>query len=267
MTTVQPWVTRADLPSGLPTLPGGDDDLDAVCELASGVLYALSGRRWAGVVTGKTVAVFASQTPWWWSRADLGYGYDSSWGVCGVGTPALPLMVGGELYNHSGCDRPASIRLPDYPVRQVSQVSIGGVVRDHTTYRLVGNRFLEDMTLTGWQLCGWGSDEEVMTVTYDFGAAPPAPGVSSALRLASELVKAFANQPSALPGYLMQRERQGIREMYVRADTLFDKGKTGLPEVDLWLSAVNPGRLARRSRVWTPDTDPRYNTTVGGTTP
>jgi hypothetical protein len=73
------------------------------------VLFGLSGRRWAGRAT-RTIQVFASATPWWWQRADLGLPWDTTWGSCLWGGPvALPLMVGGELFNHSGCDRPPAI--------------------------------------------------------------------------------------------------------------------------------------------------------------
>lgn len=255
---VVPWVSRADLPAGL---PGGEAELDAACDLTTAVLFGLSGRRWAGHAE-RTISVFAERTPWWWAR-DLALPWDSSWGFCGVSSPAVPVVMGGELYNHTGCDRPPSIRLPDYPVRAVTEVTVNGSVRDPGSYRLIGNRFLED-TWDGWAVCGC---ETPMTVTYAYGADPPPAGRAAAVRLASELAKANAGQPSALPGYLMQRVRQGETLSYVRADTLFDKGRTGLAEVDLWLTTVNPAGLRRRARSWSPDTDPHYRTTTGGTTP
>lgn len=259
MTLLAPWVASADLPSGL---TGGQVALDAACDTASHVLYGLSGRRWSGHAT-RTIQVFGEQTPWYWQRASMGLSWDASWGSCGL--PALPLLVGGEIYNHSGCDRPAAIRLPDYPVRSVTEVRVGGTVRDPGSYRLIGNRFLED-SWEGWPTCGlaWG---EVLTVAYAYGAAPPTAGRWAAIRLATELAKAAAGQPSALPGYVTQRVRQATTESFTSAAALFDKGRTGLAEVDLWLSAVNPGRLARRSRSWSPDTDPHYRTTAGGITP
>lgn len=258
--TVAAWVTPADLPAGL---PGGEETLAAACDLASAVLYGLSGRRWAGHAD-RTIQVFGSHTPWWWQRADLGLAWDITWGMCSA-APAYPVMVGGELFNHSGCDRPPAIRLPDYPVREVTAVTVAGQLRDPDSYRLIGNRYLED-GWEGWPTCGLPWDG-VMTVAYAYGAEPPVTGRAAAVRLASELAKATANQPSALPGYLVQRVRQGITESYVRADSLFDKGRTGLADVDLWLATVNPAGLRRRARSWSPDTDPHYRTMTGGTTP
>lgn len=257
--TVAPWITRADLPAGT---PGGEEQQDAAAALASGILFALSGRRWAGRAT-KTIQVFAERTPWWWNRGETGAAWDTSWGFCGA--PAVPLLVGGEVFNHSTCDRPRTLRLPDYPVRAVTAVRVGGVLRDTLTYRLMGNRYLED-TWDGWAVCGGSTP---MEVDYAYGAEPPAAGKAAAARLAAELAKVTAGQPSAaLPGYLKQRVRQGETLTYVDAATLFEKGMTGLVDVDLWLSTVNPARLHRRSRTWSPDTDPQYRTTTtGGTTP
>lgn len=257
------WVTRTDLPAGL---PGDQAALDAACELATASLYSMSGRRWAGRAD-RTIQVFASHTPWWWRRADLGLPFDPTWGMCGAGLPALPVMVGGEFYNHSGCERPPSIRLPDYPIRAVNAVRIGGQTRDPSTYRLIGARFLED-GWEGWPTCGWADGgQAVMEVDYAYGADPPTAGRNAAARLASELAKSAAGQQSALPGYLMQRVRQAVTETYVRTDFLFDKGRTGLADVDLWLIAVNPAGLRRRARSWTPETDPHYITKPAGGTP
>lgn len=256
---VAPWVTPADLPAGL---PGGEVALAGICDLASGVLFGLSGRRWAGHGT-RTITVFASRTPWWWQRTDLGLPWDPTWGACLWGGPvALPLMVGGELFNHSGCDRPPAIRLPDYPVRAVTEVRVAGQVRDPGTYRLLGNRYLED-SWEGWPTCGLDG-VGALEVDYAYGAVLPTAGVAAAVLLASELAKAAAGQPSALPGYVYQRVRQAVTESFVRTDSLFDKGRTGLPSVDLWLAAVNPAGLRRRARSWSPDTDPHYRTTAGG---
>jgi hypothetical protein len=257
---VAPWVTRDALPAGL---PGGEAELDAACELASAVLFGLSGRRWAGHAT-KTIQVFAERTRWWWGLGESGLPWDASWGFCGVSTPAVPVLVGGDLFNHSACDRPRTIRLPDYPVRAVTAVRVGGQVRDALSYRLVGNRYLED-TWDGWVVCG---GDTPMEVDYAYGADPPAAGKAAAARLAAELSRALGNQPSALPGYVYQRVRQGVTESFVRTDSLFDKGRTGLADVDLWLATVNPAGLRRRARSWSPDTDPHYRTlTTGGTTP
>jgi hypothetical protein len=256
---VTAWVTRTDLPAGT---PGGEVDLDAAASLASAVLFALSGRRWAGHATRTiTILPFWEGRTWW-----PGWPTSGGWAGSGFSGDLLPwpVLCAGEIGNVSTCSRPPAIRLPDYPVRAVTEVTVNGAVRDPASYRLTGSRYLDD-GWDGWAVCACGRDRP-MTVTYEYGADPPDAGRAAAVRLATELAKLAAGQSTALPGYLKQRVRQGETLTYVDAATLFDKGKTGLGDVDMWLSAVNPGGLRRRSRAWSPDTDPNY-TTTGGTTP
>jgi hypothetical protein len=230
------WVTRDDLPAGT---PGGEAELDAACGLASAVLWGLTGRRWAGHGT-RTIEVLAAGSPWWWRDAAMGVPWgttgDTLWGG-GWGLAALPIMYGGELFNVTGGEY-RSIRLPDFPVRAVTAVR-------------------------GWPSCGLSADR-IMEVDYAYGADPPAAGRAAAARLATELARLTAGQQTALPGYVKQRVRQGETITYVDAAALFDKGRTGLGDVDLWLATVNPAGLRRRSRTWSPDTDPHYRTTTTG---
>jgi hypothetical protein len=255
---VAPWVSRADLPAGT---PGGEAEQDAACDLATTVLFGLSGRRWAGRAE-RTIEVRATGTPWWWRDASLGLAWDQITAGPG-GTPALPYLAGGEVWNTPGGEVRV-LRLPDYPVRAVTAVTVGGIPVDPDGYWLTGSRFLERHRGYGWDLCAGGRH---LTVSYEYGAEPPAAGRAAAARLAVELAKAAAGVQSALPGYLTQRVRQGETLTYVGADTLFDKGRTGLTDVDLWLTTVNPAGLRRRSRSWSPDTDPRYRTTETGGPP
>jgi len=248
------WIARADLPTGL---PGGEAALDAAAASASEILYELSGRRWSGRAT-RTLTVLPSRRglPWWQGQPYLA--------DAGSALP-LPVLCAGEVVNVGVCERPHAIRLPDYPVRAITQVTVDGVVRDPDSYVLTGRRYLEDTWRLGWEVCGCDRDRP-MAITYDYGADPTPAALAAAVRLAAELAKAAAGAASALPGYITQRVRQGETISYTSAAALFDKGRTGLADVDLWLAAVNPGGLRRRSSVWSPDTDPRY-TTTGGTTP
>lgn len=240
---VAAWITRTDLPAGL---PGGEVELDAAAAAASAVLFALSGRRWAGHAT-RTIEIRPSVSRYQDASA--------TW-------LAVPVICAGEVRNHTGCERPPAIRLPDSPVRAITEVTVDGQVRAPATYRLIGNRYLED-AWDGWAVCGCSAP---MTVTYDYGAEPPAPGRAAAVRLAAELARLAAGESTALPGYVKQRVRQGETITYVDAATLFKDGKTGLGDVDLWLAAANPAGLRRPARAWSPDTDPHY-TTTGGPTP
>lgn len=254
--TVAAWITREDLPAGT---PGGEAEQDAAVGFASAVLFGLTGRRWAGRGE-RTIEVRPSGTPWWWRDASLGLAWDVIAAGSG-GYPSLPYLAGGEVWNAS-TGQPHALRLPDYPVRLVTAVTAGGVTVDPDGYWLTGSRYLERHRGYGWDSCGG-----LLTVSYEYGAEPPDAGKASAVRLATELAKARDGQQSALPGYITQRVRQGETISYTSAATLFDKGRTGLADVDLWLATVNPAGLRRRSRVWSPDTDPHYVTTDTGGPP
>lgn len=235
---VAAWVTVADLPAPLPTLPGGEADWQRHIAAASEVLWALSGRRWSGEVTTRTVEVVAAG-----SGDD---GWHTSWG-----TAVHPHLVDGEVYNHSRCAAPPEVRLPGDPVA-VRSVTIRGTLRDPATYRLAG-AYLQDLTGRGWPTC-----EPGMVVVYDTGRTPPAGGQAAAGLLARELGRAQVGDPACgLPGNVTSVTRQGITQTLVPASKIVELGQTGLPAVDLWLATVNPGKLRRRAAAWSPDTEPR----------
>lgn len=237
---IQPWLTYADLPAPLPTLPGGEAEWGAVITLASEVLWALSGRRWAGETT-RTVEVVAPA-----AGSDLPLGWDSTWG-----TVMHPHIVDGQITNHSCCPAPQRVRLPGSPARVLS-VTENGTARPEGSYRLDGG-YLLDLTGSGWPTCGRG-----VLVTYVTGRKPPEAGKVAAGILARELGRARAGDPACgLPANVTSQTRQGISQTFVPASQIIALGQTGLMPVDTWLATVNPAKLTRRARAWSPDTSPR----------
>lgn len=236
MPTIAPWLAVPDLPSPLPTLPGGEADWLRHIQSASEVLWALSGRRWAGGPTIRTVEVVAAG-----STDTIPGSWHPSWGVH---------VADGEVYNHGCCQRPTSIRLPGDPSRVLS-VGEGTTTRDPATYRLNG-RYLEDLSGRGWPTCHPG-----IAVRYEAGRVPPEAGRTAAGLLARELGRAQIGDPGcALPANVTSVVRQGLTQTLVPALTLFSAGRTGVPAVDLWLATVNPNGLRQRTRAWSPDTEP-----------
>ncbi len=239
-----PWVELTAVPTPLPELPGTEEEVEAewaaIIAQASEVLWALSGRRWAGE-SERTVEVVAPVI-----GCEAPPGYDLSWG-----TVAHPHMVEGEIVNHRCCPTPPEVRLPGQPTA-VDSVTIDGVDRDPATYRLAGN-YLQDLSGRGWPTC-----EPGMTVVYTNGRTPPAGGQRAAALLARELARARLGDPACgLPANVTSVTRQGITQTFVPASQIIALGQTGLVAVDTWLATVNPGRLTRRARAWSPDTHPR----------
>lgn len=238
-----PWVELSAVPSP-PDLPGTSEEVAAewaaIIAQASEVLWALSGRRWSGPTT--VIREVVAPAP----GCDLPPGWDASWGLA-----MHPAVVDGQITNRAcGCTAPPAVRLPGSPV-EVTEVRVRGTVRDADSYRLRG-AYLEDLTGRGWPVCDPG-----MVVTYTSGKAPPAGGRRAAALLARELALARLGQPCGLPTNTTSVTRQGITQTFVSASELIAAGQTGVVPVDTWLATVNPGRLSRRARAWSPDTQPR----------
>lgn len=227
-----PWATRADLPAPAPTLPGGDAEWDATLALASEVLWALTGRRWGGerTHTVEVVAPAAADSP----------------GAVAV----QPQLIDGEVYN-CGCCGPARVRLPHDGITTVEEVTVSGAVRPPGSYRLDRAHLLD---LTGR---GWPTRPPGFTVRYTAGSPPPEGGKRAAALLAREHARARMGDPaSVLLLNLTSRTRQAITETFVPAADLIERGMTGVPQVDSWVATVNPAKLTRRARAWSPDTAP-----------
>lgn len=238
---VAPWVELAALPTPLPDLPGGEEEWAATIALASEVLWALSGRRWAGVAT-RTVEVVAPAP-----GCEVAPLWDTSWGFA-----MHPALVEGQIINTScGCPAPPEVRLPGSPVT-VTTVTVRGAVRPADSYDLRGP-YLRDLTGRGWPTC-----EPGVTVTYTSGKAPPDGGQRAAALYAWELGRARVGDPACgLPANVKSQTRQGITQTFLTASELIRLGQTGLDPVDVWVATVNPAKLTRRARAWSPDTQPR----------
>lgn len=227
-----PWVTEEELPEGKPALPDGGPSWGEVVTFASDVLFDLSGQRWTGDC-GEVTAVL------------------ESCGACacsagGSYSPWTPVLLEGSWYN-CRCASPALLRLPDSAVREVTAVTVRGVVRDPGTYRLVRGGSLADLTGVGWQTCPGG-----VGITYVTGYPPPAGGRMAARALAVELGKALVGDSSCkLPQRVTSVQRQGVTIGVLDRWPDLDKGRTGLYTVDLWLASVT--RPVRGAAVWSPD--------------
>lgn len=140
---------------------------------------------------------------------------------------------------------PRVIHLPG-PAVSVTAVKIDGVTLDPADYTLEGDSLYRNGG-SAWPGQNLGRPAgEVGTWTVEYTRGTPAPaGVANLVgRLASEFVSACAGGKCRLPRNVTTVQRQGISfEVYDPKD-MYANGKTGLPEVDMWLSAVNPNHLA-----------------------
>lgn len=100
------------------------------------------------------------------------------------------------------------------------------------------------------------------SVTYRPGSPVPQGGLWAAGRLACELLAACdESEECALPANAQRIARQGVSveltPLLIKADAF----NTGIPEVDLWLTAVNPYKSKMPSRVFSVDRPQPRSTT------
>ena len=267
-----PWADSQDVWDccGQPMTTVGEGSLAVECPVdmtqfafeASQLLYELSGRQFAGACE-KTVRPCGDrgcgfqvlsrghivEDPYW-----------SGWGWSWNGTQGC------------GCRPLDRIKLSGYPVREITEVLIDGVLVDPDTYRLDERRFLtrtrlpmEPDTALFWPACqsldlpdtaSW-----TFSVTYRYGQDPPPLGVHAAAQLGCELYKSCSGQSCALPTGTTRITRQGIviEKLAFSAWAFTSAGSgqapgwhTGLPLVDAFLGGYNPSGIKRRPTFWAP---------------
>lgn len=236
-----PWATAEDVPAAVrATLDVTDDELNAKLLIASEILWALSGRTWYGGGCEESV-ILRSQPP---PPGTGAWPYSNSWGWCECWSasswPGHPGAWPGQHY------APVSVRLPRSPITAVTAVTIDGDA--FTGYTLRRSGWLERTDGNPWNVCG-----EATEITYTFGEPPPAGGRDSAVELGVEMVRAALGVDCRLPERVTNVTRQGVSMTVMDPAEFLEKGKVGLPGVDLWLSAVNPKAVAQSAFVWSPD--------------
>jgi hypothetical protein len=254
--TCTPWVTHTDVVPALAGADLDDDLLDETMQMASDLLFNLTGRKYPGVCTD-TVRPLASRrvAPGWgrWMPSSGFYGY----GAFG-----------------SGRDYCACNRSPDFGCGTIPEFPLPGrpVIAEGTTVKVDG------VTFTGWRVddgyrlvrtdgAGWPCCQNLLladtepgtwSVTYQYGRMPPIGGVRAAALLGGELYIAIPGAPGVedrqtnLPKRITSIARQGITLAVIDPLTLFADGNTGLPFVDLWVANERLANSRRPATVHRP---------------
>ncbi|UBF41624.1 head-to-tail adaptor [Gordonia phage AnarQue] len=226
--------------SCLTALPDDADDAakalrQAALDMAVDVLWALSGRQFG------VCPVVARPCP-----ERIG---DSIWRSLG---PVV--MWNGDDWLNVGCgcagrcnySGPRKVHLPG-PVVEITEVRIGGEVVPASEYTLEGDRLYRR---TG----AWPSQDlarplgepGTWSVSYMRGLTPPAGVATLTGLLAKEFDAACSGGKCRLPRNVTQVSRQGVSYQVYDPTSIYSAGKTGLPEVDMWLASVNPNHLMQR---------------------
>lgn len=200
-------------------------------DLAVTVLWALSGRQFGAAEiavrpcsNGYSLARMSGH----WSEIPCG----CALGGCVVAGPRVAHLP-GPVHHHSD----------DTPI----VVTIGGQILPADQYVLEGDVLHRVGGAWPYQDLGRPLGEYgTWCVSYHRGR--PAPAVVAPLvgQLAREFLLACSDDPGEcrLPSTVTQTTRQGVTHVFDPARIL-SAGYTGLVEVDRWLAAVNPRRLAQ----------------------
>lgn len=144
---------------------------------------------------------------------------------------------------------PRVVHLPG-PVASIAAVTIDGAVLDKSGYQLEGNAlYRKGGVWPRQELSRPLGEPGTWSVTYALGNPVP-PGVDKLVgQLAREFVAVCDDEDSCrLPRTLVATSRRGVSHQFDPSKILA-AGKTGLTEVDLWLSAVNPHSLQQAPEV------------------
>lgn len=146
---------------------------------------------------------------------------------------------------------------PDHPDNRPVQVWIDGQLLDPDAYRILAPNQIARVDGQRWPQCQDMSaahyEPGAFAISYWLGRPVPPGGRYAVTKLACELWKNCEGDKScALPQRVTEIDREGVSYILDPLDHL-DEGRVGLPEVDQWLAAVNPGKMRSRPRVWSPD--------------
>lgn len=244
--TCTPWATEADICSPCDDYQIDQAVLDDKLQVASDLLFELSARRFAGSCSD-TVRPCGPRC----ETVDLAGRRRS--GGCGCGSAG-----------RCGCTRLSQVTLGVYPVTEVTEVKVDGVVLDPARYRVDDYRWLvrladADGSNPGWPTCQRmdlaDTEDDTWSVTVTYGVEPPAAGVAAAAALGCQL--ALACQPETvgecrLPRGVTSIARQGV-DVTLLSPATVEEMKSALPEVALFLDAYNPGGVRRRAVLASPD--------------
>ncbi len=222
-------------------------------QVASDLLYELSGQRFPGVCEDSAhpcAQCHGQDAPRFYGDPLLmwGNGTVSMFGSCGCGRKAC------------GCSTLSELSLTGWPLLSVEEVSIDGDILDPSVYEIHDWARLVRTDGESWPAC---SDDFVVDFTY--GAEIPPAGVAAAASLGCQLALACVGSSECrLPQRVQSITRQGVSMVLLDPFTFFDDGRTGLYDVDLFISAYGPRSKARwPSLIVNPDRHAKVRRTTG----
>lgn len=249
--TCVPWATFEDAPDSITSLYDVDPDaVDLAFQIASDVLFELSGRRYPGICTDS----IRPQSQWrrsdrreWWGPNVDATGEVARWGFCSC-----------NRGRETGCAWVPEVKLPGHPVQRASiVVKIDGAI--FTAWDLHDGRYLVRTDGLGWPCCQnmlVGDDQiDTFSINYTFGLMPDLGGKQSAIQFGSALFVEMNPEFRARCGVTPRTTRLTRAGTTQELDTVADmltNGLTGCKFADMWLSSKRFGQTHRPATVIRP---------------
>ncbi|MDX2643483.1 hypothetical protein PV341_07820 [Streptomyces sp. PA03-1a] len=240
-----------------------DDQDPAVVErwqkVASQILWRLSGMRWGPcpVTVRPCRRACLDSGP---VSFQAGYAGTGGW-IPYIGADGMwrNASIACGCKSDCSCGELSEVYLPG-PVYDVTEVNVDGEVLVPEAYRVDAPGRLVRTDGEQWPTCQDMAEPPgtpgTFTVTYRWGLPLDEAAIAAVSELTCHLMRGCGGAGScgckANPR-ATRLVRQGFEMEMPDPTLLYADGRTGLPIVDLWLSVVNPYRLASPSRVYSPD--------------
>jgi hypothetical protein len=144
------------------------------------------------------------------------------------------------------CCRPSE-RLdlgPQWQVSGVLEVIADGEVLDPSAYRIENRRYIARLDGQTWPRCADLTDPEAFQITFTYGRPVPIGGQLGAAALARELAMSCTGGECQLPEHVTNITRDGITYTVLDSLRLFQEGRTGVSQADLWLGSLKVADMA-----------------------
>jgi len=217
------------------------------CEVASYLMWAMSGRKYTGVTTVTERYVCKAR--------------DYYFGGSSKNTQAV--LAGDNVYNipagttddlleltADGLSPESRLRLRGRPVSRILAIRSGvtNELLSESSYYLVDHSTIQIQVGAAWTPCN-------VEVTYTYGTVPPTAGRMAARTLAIEFAKLWSDDETcALPQRVTSISRQGVSYTLLDSQDFIQEIRTGVYAVDLFLKTANPDGARVKSRVFSVDT-------------
>lgn len=248
----EPWdpIFNCELPTGSEAVSG------TALQLASEVLYAMSGRQFSLCSTTLRPCRRSCYGTNWWGR-NGGF-----WPEFGGSSYPYPALIRGQWYNlgcgscsgDCSCTPVYEVALPG-PVVDVTEVKVDGVVLATDAYRVDNWHLLVRLDGSDWPICNDLNEDDdqpgTWSVTFRSGRPVPSLGQVAVGQLTEQFVKLMlCDESCQLPFNVTSISRQGVDISILDPQDIFDNKRTGLYLPDLFISTYNPNGLRQRSRAY-----------------